>query len=60
MTINVPLNNELQTLDVRAMDEDALEVARNKFEQRWNRSNVFRSVVAIFVAILLMIVLVMI
>ncbi|MEL6151259.1 MAG: DUF1772 domain-containing protein [Chloroflexota bacterium] len=59
MAINIPLNNELQTLDVSIMDENALKAARDKFEPRWNRSNVFRSVVAIIVAVLLMIVLVM-
>lgn len=55
--INVPLNNQLQTLDVGALDEDAQRAAREAFEPRWNRSNAFRTVVAILVSALLMILL---
>ena len=55
--VNIPLNNELQTLDVSTMDAAALSTARQQFEPRWNRWNIFRSVVAIGVTILLLIVL---
>ena len=45
-TINIPLNNTLQTLDVDAMSETARASARQDFELRWNRWNVFRTVFA--------------
>ena len=37
LTINVPLNNHLQTLDLGGMDADGLIEARGAFEPRWNR-----------------------
>lgn len=57
MAINIPLNNELQTLDVTTMNESALETARNKFEPRWNQWNLIRTVLAIIVTVMLLIVL---
>ncbi len=59
ISVNVPLNNELQTLDVATMDEAALATARIKFEPRWNQSNVFRTVVAVAVSVLLLVILLM-
>jgi uncharacterized membrane protein len=35
-TINIPLNNKLQTLDVDAMNETTQKAAREAFEPRWN------------------------
>jgi len=58
--VNVPLNNELQTLDVSTMDAPALQSARERFEPRWNRWNVIRTYLAVLVAVLLMIVMVLI
>lgn len=57
ITINVPLNNQLQTLDVDAMDETALSAAREAFEPRWMRWNAIRTAVACLVSVLLMILL---
>lgn len=57
VTINIPLNNELQTLDVATMDRTALEAARNQFEPRWNQWNLIRTVLAIVVTAMLLIVL---
>ncbi len=54
MTINIPLNNRLQALDLSELDAAALQNARRKFEPRWNRSNVFRTVVASLVSGLLL------
>lgn len=48
-TINVPLNNQLQTLDASTMDETALAEARQAFEPRWIRWNTIRTVLAILV-----------
>jgi uncharacterized membrane protein len=56
-TINVPLNNKLQALDVDAMSETAQEGARQDFESRWNRWNSSRTVFASLVSVLLMVLL---
>jgi len=55
--INVPLNNALQTLDVDAMDDDALALARRDFEARWVRWNAIRTAIATLVSVALMVVL---
>ena len=56
-TINVPLNNRLQALNVDAMDDVALKVARRDFEPGWNRWNLVRTPFASLVSVLLMILL---
>jgi uncharacterized membrane protein len=56
-TINIPLNNTVQALAIADMDETEREVARRRFEWRWNYSNVTRTVLASLVSVLLMIVL---
>ncbi|MEM7144917.1 MAG: DUF1772 domain-containing protein [Verrucomicrobiota bacterium] len=53
---NVPLNNQLQALDLKAMSEPELAEARRAFEPSWNRLNVFRTIVCVVVAILLLVV----
>jgi len=56
-TINIPLNNAVQSLEIDAMDETALEVARQDFESRWNYWNSIRTVLASLVSALLIILL---
>ena len=56
-TINVPLNNRLQALNVDAMDEVALKAARLAFEPGWNRWNLIRTPFASLASVLLMILL---
>ncbi len=56
-TINIPLNNKLQTLDVDTMNETAQKAARKDFEPRWNRWNSIRTAVASLVSALLIILL---
>lgn len=56
-TINVPLNNHLQALNVDAMDEVALKVARMDFEPRWNRWNLVRTPFASLALVLLIVLL---
>ena len=53
LTINVPLNNQLQTLDLGAMSSDAIADARADFEPRWNRWNQIRTVLATLTSALL-------
>jgi uncharacterized membrane protein len=56
-TINVPLNNKLQTLNVDAMDAVALKTARMNFEPGWNRWNFVRTPFAGLASVLFMILL---
>lgn len=53
---NVPLNNQLQARELTDMSEPELAEARQLFEPSWNRLNVFRTVVSVLVAILLILV----
>ena len=55
--INVPLNTALQKVDPGAMSEAARRRAREDFESRWNRWNVFRTACASGVTVVLLIVL---
>ena len=55
LTINVPLNNQLQTLDLEAMSDDALAAARASFEPRWNRWNQIRTILATLTSALLIV-----
>ena len=57
ITINVPLNNKLQALDVDAINETTQKTARKNFEPRWNRWNSIRTAIASLVSVLLMILL---
>lgn len=56
-TINVPLNNRLQALDVNAMDSEALQAARLDFEPRWNQWNLVRAPFASLASVLLIVLL---
>jgi uncharacterized membrane protein len=55
--INVPLNNQLQTLDVDKLTPAAQATARRNFEPRWNRWNRMRTAVATLVTTLLILLL---
>ena len=57
VAVNIPLNNELQRLDVAAMNEAARRDARTKFEARWNTWNAIRTTCASVVGIALMLLL---
>jgi uncharacterized membrane protein len=57
ITINIPLNNKLQTLDVDAMNETRQKTARKDFEPRWNRWNSIRTAIVSLVSALLIILL---
>lgn len=53
---NVPLNNQLQTLELATMSEPELTEARRTFEPSWNRLNLFRTGICLGVGILLLVV----
>jgi uncharacterized membrane protein len=54
VTINIPLNNQLQKLDPGTMNDATRRRARDEFEPHWNRWNVFRTACASLTTILLM------
>ena len=56
-TINIPLNNRLQTLNVDDMDESVQKEARMDFEPRWILWNSIRTIFASLVSSLLIILL---
>lgn len=57
VTVNVPLNNRLQALDIDATDETAQRAAREGFEPRWNQWNAIRTVLACLASFLLLVLL---
>ncbi len=57
-TVNVPLNNKLQTLKVDELDDTTRRAARQDFEPRWNRWNSIRAAFASLASALLMILLI--
>ena len=57
VTINIPLNNKLQTLDVNPMNETTQKAARKDFEPRWNLWNSIRAAFASLASALLIILL---
>lgn len=56
---NVPLNNQLQTLELKKMSPIDLVEARRSFEPAWNRLNLFRTGICLGVASLLIVVAIM-
>lgn len=58
MTINVPLNNRLQSLDLDAMTESELQSTHEMFSSRWLRWNIIRTYVATLTTILLLVLLI--
>ncbi len=54
---NIPANNRVQRLDLAAMDAATLRDERARFEPMWVRWNTRRTVVAILVTVILLVVL---
>ena len=55
--VHLPLNNEIQTVEVEAIGEAEQKQARERFEARWNRSNRIRTAIAVVTMLLLLVVL---
>lgn len=55
LAINIPLNNELQSIDVSAIDETGQSAVRKEFEERWTLWNYVRTVFACLTSLFLMI-----
>ncbi len=58
VTINIPLNNHLQSQDLDTMTESELLETTAKFESRWLRWNTIRTVLAIVTTALLLVLLI--
>lgn len=58
VTINIPLNNHLQSQDLDTMTEPALLETKTSFESRWLRWNAIRTVLAILTTTLLLVLLI--
>lgn len=56
--VNIPLNNELQALDIDVANEAACRSARERFEQRWNRWNTIRTALAALTSAMLILLLI--
>jgi uncharacterized membrane protein len=54
--VNVPLNNQLQALDLPSLDAAALREARAAFASRWVYWNTFRTVFGLLTTVLLLVV----
>ncbi|MFY0698318.1 MAG: DUF1772 domain-containing protein [Balneola sp.] len=52
-SINIPINNRVQKLDLETLDEVSLKIERDHFERRWNRSNIIRTIFAVLTSTLL-------
>ena len=52
-TVNIPLNNRLQSRELDTLSAAALHEARTDFEPRWVRWNLIRTIVAVLVSTLL-------
>lgn len=50
LAVNVPLNNQLQSVQVETLDAPGLQAAREAFEPRWNRWNLLRTLLSVLVA----------
>jgi uncharacterized membrane protein len=58
VTINIPLNDQLQSLDLDAMPNSEVRATADNFESRWLRWNTIRTVVATLTTVLLLVLLV--
>ena len=58
VTINIPLNNRLQSQDLDTMPESEVLATAGDFDSRWLRWNTIRTVIAILTTIVLLVLLV--
>lgn len=56
-TVNIPLNDRVQELDIATLDDAGAAAARAEFEERWNRWNAARTALGALATLLLLLVL---
>ena len=57
IAIHIPLNNHIQKVKIEGLNDEALANERSKFETRWNFFNYIRTIIAISVSVLMLILL---
>lgn len=58
IAFNIPLNNQLQSLEVGEADQQSLRAARHQFETPWNRWNIIRTILSVVTTALLILLLI--
>jgi len=56
VTVHLPLNNRIQSIDVASLQDAALQTERQNFESRWIRWNAIRTAFAALASTLLIVV----
>lgn len=51
--VNIPLNNQIQALEISTISDAEIKHARSSFEPKWTRWNMVRTILALFVSALL-------
>jgi len=51
--VNIPLNNQVQALEIGSMSDLEIEQARASFEPKWTRWNAVRTILALIVSVIL-------
>ena len=54
----IPLNNKIQIINFDTINEKSVKIVRQEFESRWNRWNLFRTILSSGVSVLLIILLI--
>ena len=57
ISINIPLNNHLQQVNIDELNSQKLSEERIKFENKWNKFNIIRTVIAFSVSVILLLIL---
>ncbi len=57
VSINIPLNNRIQKIELNSVSEESAQKERENFESRWNRSNRIRTLFAVLTSLSLIILL---
>ena len=57
ISIHIPLNNHLQQVNIDELNLQKLSEERIKFENKWNKFNIIRTVIAFSVSVILLLIL---
>ena len=57
ISIHIPLNNHLQQVNIDELNSQKLSEERIKFENKWNKFNIIRTVIAFSVSVILLLIL---
>ena len=57
ISIHIPLNNHLQQVNIDELNAERLSEERIKFENKWNKFNIIRTMIAFSVSVILLLIL---